>query len=528
MKDYSILIGGAAGEGSKKAGLIIAKLFSSYGYQIYIYEDYQSLIKGGHNFSLIRASQRNNLGFREDLDFLIALNQDTLDKHKKKVRKDGLILDSVQAQRIVKEYNGLPIMKNTALVAALAKTIGIKWLTVEKVLRQELPIETDFNLKIALKSYQETEQKIQIEKVSTKKRYLLSGNEAIALGSLQAGLETYIAYPMTPSTGILNYLASVKGITVVQPENEISAVNMAIGCAFSGKKTMTGTSGGGFCLMNEGISLATQAEVPLVVVNGQRMGPSTGVPTYGGQSDLLHVLSSGHGDSLRFIVAPGDAEQAFFLSGLALSFSWKYQIPAIILSDKDLCEGTFSVDQLKSCSVKPELWHNKGEYLRYQKTKSGISPLAFPGNSKAVVKATSYEHDEKGIAVEDSYNIKEMQEKRKRKFLSLRKEVDQMKCVNVFGNQKSKKVLITWGSTKNPVIEAGEKKGLKIIQPLVVQPFPEKEIKKHLKGKLIVSIENNSTGQMSQLLKQHGIKVDKEILKYDGRCFTAKEIYGKI
>jgi 2-oxoglutarate/2-oxoacid ferredoxin oxidoreductase subunit alpha len=531
MKDYSILIGGAAGEGSKKAGLMIAKLFLRYGYRIYIYEDYQSLIKGGHNFSLVRACQKEVFGSREDLDFLLPLNQDSLEKHQFKVNQNGLIVD-FDADSAVKEAQGLPIMRNTALVAAFAKTVGFDWLTVKKVFEEELLIETKLNLKVAQKAYDKAQKKVQIEKSSFFKESLLSGNEALSLGALRRGLEAYVAYPMTPTTGVLNYLASValgNQLIVFQPENEIGAVNTALGLSFSGKRTMTGTSGGGFCLMNEGVSLSAQAEIPLVVIEGQRMGPSTGVPTYGGQSDLLHVLASGHGDFTRIVLAPGDAQEAFFLSGLALDLAWKYQMPAIIITDKDLLESSFSFSEkkVKFPLIETCLWKNQGEYSRYQKTSNGVSPLAFPGNKKAVVKATSYEHDEKGIAVEDAEKIKEMQDKRKLKYASLQKEIDSMKTVNVYG--QGSQALIVWGSTKNPAVEAGQKLGFKVIQPLIFQPFPEKEIKKALKNvSLLISVESNSSGQMSQVLRSNGIKVDREILKYDGRCFTAQEIYEKV
>ncbi len=546
IKDYSILIGGEAGEGSKKAGLIIAKFFSRYGYQIFIYEDYQSLIRGGHNFSLIRASSKKVLSSRNDLNFLLALNQDTVERHKEKLKdKNNILYNSdrfslkegkgVPIESITKKFSGIPIMKNTALVAAFGKIAGIDWNTVRKVLKDELPISTELNLKIAKSAYDAVDSRLKIKKISSSPKPLLSGNEAMALGALNAGLEAYVAYPMTPTTGILNYLASValeNRLIVFQPENEIAVINAAVGLSFSGKKTMVGTSGGGFCLMNEGVSLAGQAEIPLVIIEGQRLGPSSGGPTYGGQSDLLHVLSSGHGDFVRFVTAPGDAEEAFYLAGLSLNISWKYQIPSIILSDKEICENTVSFDEesiKKVLAGKTELWNGKGQYLRYKITENGISPLAFPGNGKATVKGSSYEHDEAGIAVEDEESIKKMQDKRLKKYSFLKKKIDKMKCVNVYGDKKSRKAIIVWGSVKGAAIEASDSLGIKVIQPMVFQPFPEKEIKKHLKEiDQLISIESNSTGQMAQVLRRFGIKIDKMILKYDGRPFTASEIINKM
>ena len=543
QKDFSILIGGAAGEGSKKAGLIIAKLFSNYGYQIYIYEDYQSLIRGGHNFSLIRASEKKVSGVKEKIDFLLALNEDTIERHKKNVsNKKHIIFNSdkisfnsgigINIEKITKDLGGIPIMKNTALVASFAKIVGIDWMTVKKVFKKELPIATELNLKIAKEAYDQVDTVISVEKRKESPKPLVSGNEVIALGALEAGLDAYVSYPMTPATGVLNYMASVAAeskLTVFQPENEISVINTAIGLAFSGKKTMIGTSGGGFGLMNEGISLSGQSETPLIIVEAQRMGPSTGVPTYSGQSDLLHVLSSGHGDFMRFIVAPGDADEAFLLSSLAVNVSWKYQIPSIILSDKELSESTFSFEKEKTESMKPLLWNKKGEYLRYKQTKDGISPLAFPGNKNVVVKGTSYEHDQKGIAVEDAKSIKEMQDKRIRKHKTLVKDLDKIKGVKVYGNKNSRKVIIFWGSVKGPALEAVEALKAKGIQILIFQPFPEKQIKKAIKGSnKIISVETNTTGQMAQVLKKYGIKVDRMILKYDGRPFSADDLIKKI
>ena len=543
MNDFQIIIGGEAGEGSKKAGLIIAKILSSYGYQIYIYEDYQSLIKGGHNFSKIRASRKKISSSLKKIDFLLALDKKTLSKHQKDLKKKGLVvfnsnkIDSkkgigVEIEKITDDLGGIPIMKNSALISAFCKIVGIDWLSLSKVLKKELTIETELNLKIAQEAYDRTEKIFKIRKGKASNESLVSGNEAIAEGAISAGLDAYVAYPMTPATGILNHLAmqaKKKKLIVFQPENEISVVNMAMGLSFSGKKTMTGTSGGGFCLMNEGISLAAQAEIPLVIVEGQRMGPSTGVPTYGGQSDLMHVLHSGHGDLFRFVVAPGDAEEAFQLSGLALNVAWKYQTPAIIISDKDLLESTYSMKKLSNSKTEALLWNGKGEYSRYKNKKDGISPLAFPGDKGATVKVTSYEHDEFGIATEDQKEIKDMQEKRLKKEESLKRYLGKISCFKTYGKKRSKVAVIAWGSTKNSVIEACQGLNIKVIQPIIVQPFMEKEMQAKLKGvDKIISIENNSTGQMAKLLRSHGIKIDKKILKYDGRPFDVDELKDKL
>ncbi len=544
-KDYSIIVGGAAGQGSRKAGLIIAKLFNNLGYNVFINEDYQSLIKGGHNFSVVRISEGQHFSIREKADFLLALNEDTIDKHEKSLEKNGVIVFNkdkikrdngigIASETITKELGGLPIMSNTALIAGFSKTVGIEWKVLEDALRKELEKGIEKNLEIAKKAYDETSTVLTIDKLKVKPDPLLTGNEAIALGAVKAGLDIYYAYPMTPATTILNYLAEHAkefNIVAAQLENEIAVINASIGSSFTGKRSMVGTSGGGFALMTEGISLAAMAETPVLIINSQRSGPATGVPTYSGQSDLLFTLNAGHGDFVRFIAAPGDANESCYWSGKLLNLAWKYQTPAILLVDKELSESTFEFDsnilsQIKK--EKPVLWNHKGEYMRYADAKDGISPLAFPGDM-AVVKGTSYEHDEKGFSTEDEETIVLMQDKRLRKFKEMEKEVDVPGAVNVFGNKKSKKAIVAWGSTKGVVLEVAEKLGLKVIQPLVLQPFPVKQFALAMKEvDKLISVECGAIGQMEKLLKCHQIKVDKNILKYDMRPFTVEELEKKL
>ncbi len=541
-KDYSILIGGKAGQGTRKAGLVIAKLLSQLGYRIFIYDDYQSLIRGGHSFSQIRASDKEVLSHREKIDFLLALDKDTVEKHKKDLDKEGIIVynkDSfsldiekskgIAVKDIVEKAGGSPIMENVAFVASFAKIVGIKWEMLEKVLKKEFKKYQEVNLKIAKLSFEKAEEIIEIKKLNKKIKTLLTGNEAVSLGAVKAGLDIYMAYPMTPASGILHYLARHKeefGIGVCHLENEIGVANAAIGSAYTGARTMVGTSGGGFALMTEALSLAAQSENPLVIVESQRMSPGTGVATYQGQGDLLFALTAGHGDIVRFVVAPGDADEACLWSGKVMNLSWKYQTPSILLIDKEISESTFSFDDNVLKRIKEEknlLWDKKGKYLRYKDTKKGISPLAFPGEDNVVSKSNSYEHDEFGISVEDRESIVKMQNKRLRKFEEMRKEIDKMKAVNVYG--RGSKAIIAWGSTKGPAKEAVEKMGLKMIQPVVLEPFPEKEMKKALKGvKKIALVETNGLGQLGEVLKYHGIKVDKKFLKYDARPFLPEEI----
>ena len=544
-KDYSILIGGAAGQGSRLAGNLIAKIFNRLGYQIYVYEDYQSLIRGGHNFSQIRVGEKGFQSRREKNDFLLALDKNTLNLHKKDLVQNGLIIFNsdrieskegvgVQIERIVKEMGGIPIMANTALISAFSKIVGIDFEILKEVFTTEIKKSIDLNLKIAKKTFEETKTLLKVKKLEQKPKILLTGNEAIALGMAKAGLKFYFAYPMTPSTSIMNFFASRESLNVkvIQPENEISVINMALGAAFAGKRSAVGSSGGGFALMVEALSLAGQSETPILIVESQRGGPSTGMPTYNLQGDLSFVLSAGHGDFPRFVIAPGDAEQCFYYAGLGLNLAWKYQTPVILLADKDVSENTFSVDEKIFGLIKPEnpvFWDKKGEYKRYKITENGNSPLAFAGEKNAIVKVNSYEHDEFGVSNDEEKIVEKMQEKRLKKYVAMTKEVEKLPAIKVYGKNKSKTALISWGISKGVAMEVAEDLGIKLIQPIIIEPFPTKQMKKTLEGvKKIFSVELNTSGQMAQVLNKNGIKVDGKILKYTGRPFLAKEIEAKL
>jgi len=547
-KDYSILVGGKAGQGSRKTGLVVAKLFSQLGYNIFIYDDYQSLIRGGQSFSQIRASSYEALSHKQSLDFLLALDNETVNEHKKDLTKEGIIIyDStkttlldknalgIDLNRVVEESKGLPIMKNIVLLASFAKVIGIKWDILEKVIRKEFQKDQELNLKIAKKAYEEVEDLVVIEDLHQEVKPLLTGNEALSLGAVKAGLDLYIAYPMTPATSILHYLAHNKdefNVETVQLENELGVANAAVGAAYTGVRTMVGTSGGGFALMSETLSLAVQSEIPLVFVESQRMSPGSGVPTYNAQGDLSFVLNVGHGDILKFVAAPGDANEACFWAGKLLNLAWKYQTPVVLLIDKEISESTFTFNKETLDNIEPEkpsLWNKEGNYQRYKETKTGVSPLAFPGQKNVICKANSYEHDEFGITVEKEDAVENMQNKRLRKFKEMKAEVNNLNAVNVYGNKKSKKAIITWGSSKGAVKEASERLGIKMVQPLLLEPFPQEQMKKALQGiERIALVETNALGQLGKVLNSYQIKINKKVLKYNARPFLPCEIVEEL
>ncbi len=553
MKDeFSILIGGKAGEGINQAGSIVARILSQLGYRIYIYLDYPSLIRGGHNFSIIRASKNKMATHLNKVDFVLALNQDSVDLHKNRLKDNSVIVydsDSVKSEslpagrqglalplgKIIKEAGAPAIMRNSCIIGGLCRATGIKWEILEKVFKKSIPKKTDLNLKVARRGYDEAKELVRIEVLSQNSLPALTGNEAIGLGLIKGGLNAYIAYPMTPASSILHFLAMRSedfSLKVIHPENEIAVVLMALGFSYAGEKAAVGTSGGGFCLMTEGLSLAGMAELPIVIVVSQRPGPSTGVPTYTAQSDLHFVLNAGQGEFARFVVAPGDAEEAYLWSQVALNISWKYQIPSIILVDKALSEGTYSfdVDSVEELEVeKPLLWDRKQPYKRYLNTETGISPLTFVPDKEAIIKVNSYAHDEYGITTEEPQKVSMMQDKCLRKEKYLIEELEEKDVVNVYGKESASCALLCWGSNKGVCIELAESLGLKVIQPVVLSPFPVKQFREALKGtKKIIVVENNATAQLLRLINAYGFNADEKILKYDGRPFSLDELEKEV
>jgi 2-oxoglutarate ferredoxin oxidoreductase subunit alpha len=550
MNEFSILIGGKAGDGINSAGLTIAQILNRIGYRVYMYFDYPSLIKGGHNFCIIRASEEKIGAHRDRCDFLLALNQDTIDLHRDLTGPDTVVIyDSsrvVNAQgtaipvpEILSGESAPAIMGNSCIIGAFASAAGIGWDVLETVFRRHIPKGLDQNLKVAEKGYRLATEKKKIKERNADEHPLLSGNEAIALGLCDGGLDTYIAYPMTPTSNVLHVLAGLAdelGVTVVHPENEIAVMLMALGSAYAGKKTAVGTSGGGFCLMTEGFSLSGMSEVPVIVVMGQRTGPSTGVPTYTAQSDLNFMMYAGQGEFPRFIVAPGDTEEAFEWSSAAVKIAWKCQVPAVILVDKTLCEGTYSffpgTPELPEIVPVPEGMTKMPEsaaYRRYAYSDTGISPVIFPPVKEAVIKVNGYAHDEAGITTEKEEDIVGMTEKRLKKQKFLEKEISRLPCVYTGGKSGSRDALVCWGSNKGVCHEVAVKLGIRVVQPLVLSPFPKGQVSDALSGvDRCIVVEDSTTGQLPQILACHGIRVHHTILKYDGRPFSVEGLEQKV
>lgn len=560
MDDFSTLIGGIAGDGINEAGMSVSRLLSRLGYCIYMYYDYPSLIRGGHNFSLVRACSRKVAAHTDAIDVLIALNQETFENHKGRLKENSFVIfdsDSVRPEglagkgcglavtTILKEAGAPAIMKNSCILGGYCKAVGIGWPVLEETLKKHMQKKLDQNLIVARRGYDQAEsfcriadpaeRELETSAALQRPRTILTGNQAISLGLVQAGLGAYVAYPMTPSSSVLDFMARYAedfGIKVVHPENEIAVMLMALGFAYAGVRAAVGTSGGGFCLMTEGLSLAGMAEIPVAVVMAQRTGPSTGLPTYTAQGDLHFVLNAGQGEFPRFVVAPGDADEAYLWAGRALNLAWAHQVPAIILSDKTLSESLYSFDMERAGDLKEEpfmTWDGQAGYRRYLLTETGVSPLAFPPKKGQVIKTDSYVHDEQGITSEDPIITMQMCDKRHRKGEGLARDLEAYETVNVYGNRSGKSAILCWGSNKGVCIEAAKKLGLRMVQVLVLSPFPEKRLKRALEGvERLLAVECNSAGQLAGLAGSHGINVDDRILKYDGRAFSLEDLLNDL
>jgi 2-oxoglutarate ferredoxin oxidoreductase subunit alpha len=374
---------------------------------------------------------------------------------------------------------------------------------------------------------------------------LISGIESIAIGALASGCKFYAAYPMTPSTGIMNYLASKGrecGIVVEQAEDEIAAINMALGASYAGARAMVGTSGGGFALMVEGLSLAGMTEIPIVIAMGQRPGPATGLPTRTEQGDLEFLLSAGHGEFPRVIFAPGSPSQAFYLTNKAFDIAEKYQIPVFILFDTYLADSQWTFDsfdlsqvQYHDYRLRGDLFKEQKDYKRYADIDTGISPLGIPGEAAHVVVVDSDEHDEEGHIIEDAFTRVRMVEKRLvRKQPRIKSEIGPPE---MYGDQDARVVLVGWGSTygvmKNAVDALAQSMSIAMLHFSEVFPLPALTPFDYVtfleKTELSLCIENNATGQFSRLLRaETGFKFKASIRKFDGRPFTVDELTGEI
>jgi 2-oxoglutarate ferredoxin oxidoreductase subunit alpha len=540
-REVSVLIGGRAGDGISSAGQIVARLLAQAGYRVHMYFDYPSLIKGGHNFAIIRAADESIGAVREQVDFILALNRETINLHRHRLGERGVIIcDSgtvkqaegigIPVKNILDAEEAPPVMGNSAIIGAFIRAAGLNWDTSTSVLKKSMPKETEKNLRIARRAYDISEERHQVPLTGKPVLPVFTGNEAISIGLIEADLGIYFSYPMSPTSNILHFLAAYADdlhIRVIQPESEIAVILMALGCSYAGLRAAIGTSGGGFCLMTEALGLSGIAELPILIVLGQRTGPSTGLATYSAQSDLHFALHAGQGEFPRLIIAPGDAGEARFWSGTALDLSWKYQIPSIILSDRLICEGLYSMEPDRERYNAMPVMADPGvhPYLRYAPADSGISPLRFPPAKGEIIRVNSHVHDPDGVTTEDPLVTKEMADKRMKKMDGLAREIEGMNPINTGGVTDSPAALLCWGSSKGVCEELAKKKGLRLIQPVVLWPFAEKMFAHAMDGvEQFYAVETNESGQLAALVSRFGYRPTGKILKYDGRPFMVDEL----
>lgn len=557
---YSILIGGKAGLGIKKAAQVIATALLHDGWHVFQQDDYQSLIKGGHNFSIISfATQPINTGYKR-ANLIISLDKRSASEHNEDLLSDtqrayhffnsndapesytqssfpviGLPMDEV-----LKQLSGSPSLISMAAIGIAFKCLGWDAERMQSTIRKEYKRDWEENIQYAMRIYQmvsEQEHKVifDIPELSLHPNArLISGNQAIALGAWAAGLDFYYAYPMTPASSILHYLAlkqSSHKVYAIHAESELAAANMAIGSVVAGAKTAVGSSGGGFALMQEAFSLAGMVEAPLLCILSSRPGPATGVSTYTAQEDLAFALHQGHGEFGRVVAAPDSIERAYSLSAELLCLAWEFQSPVILLSDKHISEGSIDVNELKPVPFADDfaqMAQDSSSYTRYAINDSGVSPLLFPGSDNvdddAVIKWNSHEHIALGLRTDKAQDMIAQKDKRNRKTQQLNLATQRYQRVNIYG--ESGTPIFAYGSSVMELLEAKKycQKDFRIVSLMYLLPFPIEELNGFYSAKAIV-IEHSSTGYFATYLKQHlNISIAQNILRYDGRPFDPIEL----
>jgi len=571
----SLMIGGEAGAGITRSGFLFAKACLRGGLHVFGTNDYQSLIRGGRNFYIARVDAEEIYSQADNIDLLLALNKETILLHKhglvpgggimydgeeialssEELGRDDLKLYSVPLKSSVKELEGDLIMRNTVALGAVVALLEYDLEILNGVIKDAFePKVAESNVRAAKMGYDyarmhfggDFEYRLVKTSSAGKRNMFLTGNEAVGLGAIQAGCKFYVAYPMTPATPLLHFMAPLDreyGMIVIQAESEIAAINMVAGASFAGARAMTATSGGGFCLMSEGLGMTGMTETPAVIMLAQRPGPSTGLPTYSGQGDLRFAIHASQGEFPRVIIAPGDVEECFYKTMEAFNLAEKFQMPAILITDKYLVESHWTAKLFD----RKKIWIDRGllltvdeytgeeEYRRHKFKEDGISPRATPGMRGAIVRTSADEHDESGYTTDDPELTAKMVDKRFKKLDALVKELENYETTKFYGPEEADLTVLGWGSTKGSIREAMKllgKEGLKInyLQIIYLNPFPVTDVQRILKSaKRTVMVENNKTSQLASLIKEHCLMtVDYKILKYNGRPFNPRELSQKI
>ena len=551
----SILIGGEAGQGLVTIGQVLAKSLVRSGYSIVVTQSYQSRIRGGHNVFSIRVGSDEMIAPTESVDLLVALDGDTATLHLNELSSSGLVVVDSAFDIVGNAFLRVPFKElaegrfsNIAALGVVGCLLGLDEPLMARTLndffgKKKAHLAEENRRALAAAAGWAAANARPSHKLpavpSRPQRLMVNGNEAIALGALSAGLRFFSFYPMTPSTSIgLTLAAQAKrlGFIVEQAEDEIAAINMAIGASFAGAPSMVATSGGGFALMVEGVSLAAMTETPLVIVVAQRPGPATGLPTRTEQADLEFVLYAGHGEFPRAIFAPGSAEECFHLTRRSFELAERYQGPMFLLTDQFLADSYRAVPPFDVENLPPVRAGTKevasSPYARFAITESGISPRLLPGMSRHLVVADSDEHTEDGHITEDLAVRVQMVDKRLRKGKGIRAEVIPP---DTDGEESPDLLLVSWGSSKGAVQEAASRMrsdAMRVatlhfsqVWPLV----PEHFLSSLESARQVVSIEGNAFGQLAGLIRREtGFEIKKQVLRYDGLPITPESIVRQL
>ena len=574
MKKITIKIGGEAGFGIMSAGTMLTKAFVRHGYHAIAGNEYPSLIRGGHNLITVGLSTTPFYALDTSIDILVALNKETVDLHGKELTHKAIVVYdpkdvtvntadfskditfiALPLSEIVSSLGGVSVMRNTVAIGAVVALLGVDFSYLSEVVTDQFLKKGDKvikeNIDVAKAGFDAVKKEhaavtgMFLDAPETKdEHYIMNASEAVGLGALDGGMKFAAIYPMTPINALISLFADHSkelGIVYKQPEDEIAGIMMAIGASLAGVRSMVATSGGGFALMVEGVSMTGIMEVPLVIDLGMRPGPATGMPTWTEQGELQMVLHAGHGEFPRIVLAPGDVEEAYTLTKQAFDLAEMYQIPVFVLTDKYINENQWCVK--KSVFTNPKAVERKNmattplpsdeSFNRYAlDTVTGTSPRSLPGMEFGRYLANSYEHDEKGLTTEESAMRIAMATKRMKKLETILKVAP---LPQIYGDANAEITLVGWGSTKGPMLEAipllqAQGKKVKCIHFSWIYPMDEKKIQAILgKEKRLVIIEGNSTAQFAGLLREcTGIDIQEKLLKFDGRQWFPEEIVEKI
>jgi 2-oxoglutarate ferredoxin oxidoreductase subunit alpha len=572
VNNIEIMFGGQAGDGSLTTGDLIAGVFKRMGLEVYTYKDFPSRIRGGHTNYVIRAGERPNYGMADFVDGLVAFDLEAVEAHIEEMRPGGFVIFDNTSEvvpehvkrddvtwyeipigRMAKVDLGLELVRNTIALGALGALIGMDPQAVRTdvtgVYKRKGEKVVDINIRaieagenFVSEHFAQTPSGYALRAGIDGDRLIMMGNDAIGYGSLVGGCRFMAGYPITPATDVLEWMAKYApryGGVTVQAEDELAAINMVIGASFTGVRSMTATSGPGQALMTEAIGLAGVLEIPIVVVECARTGPSTGMPTKTEQSNLNHLIFSGHGEIPKIVISPGTVEDSFYLAAQAFNLADKYQCPVFILTEQALCQSKATLPRLDLSRVhidrgkmvtEPVVF---GEYKRFAFTDDGVSPRVIPGVEGGMHLAPGSEHNDAGVITENTKNRARMMEKRMRKMESARPDLPPPL---LHGDPRAEIAILGYGANRGPICEAQDRlasQGVatRFLELRTLWPFPEDEVREFIENATSVYVvENNYTGQLERLIRYVVGPLERmhRVLKYNGRPFRPIEIIEPI